>query len=122
MTSSDHFNDEGTAEFNGIGETSVGLCPGQEASAGLTGLFGFKSGQTIDRFASVRHRIGRAGAPILFEGAGHQKMETRRPRRVEGKSNHISTKITETKHFGAMISGFPSVHPDAGRSAVHRSD
>ncbi len=41
----------------------------QETSAELIGLFGYKSGRTTGKFASVRHRIGQTGAPILLEDA-----------------------------------------------------
>ncbi len=39
----------------------------QDARAELIGLFGYKSGRTVDKFASVRHRTGQTGAPILLE-------------------------------------------------------
>ena len=39
----------------------------QDTKAELIGLFGYKSGRTFDKFASVRHRTGRTGAPILLE-------------------------------------------------------
>jgi flavin reductase (DIM6/NTAB) family NADH-FMN oxidoreductase RutF/rubredoxin len=39
----------------------------QDASSELIGLFGYKSGRTENKFASVKHRIGQTGAPILLE-------------------------------------------------------
>jgi flavin reductase (DIM6/NTAB) family NADH-FMN oxidoreductase RutF/rubredoxin len=39
----------------------------QDVRAELIGLFGYKSGRTVDKFASVRYRIGQTGAPILLE-------------------------------------------------------
>lgn len=39
----------------------------QDTKAELIGLFGYKSGRTLDKYASVRHRTGRTGAPILLE-------------------------------------------------------
>ena len=39
----------------------------QDTKAELIGLFGYKSGRTLNKFASVRHRIGQTGAPILLE-------------------------------------------------------
>ncbi len=39
----------------------------QEAKSDLIGNFGYKSGRALDKFASVRHRTGRTGAPILLE-------------------------------------------------------
>ena len=41
----------------------------QDTKAELIGLFGYKSGRTLNKFASVRHRTGRTGAPILLEDA-----------------------------------------------------
>jgi len=40
---------------------------GQDAKAELIGLFGYQSGRAINKYASVRHRIGQTGAPILLE-------------------------------------------------------
>ena len=39
----------------------------QDTKAELIGLFGYKSGRTLDKYASVRHRLGQTGAPILLE-------------------------------------------------------
>ena len=39
----------------------------QDTKAELIGLFGYKSGRTVNKYASVRHRIGQTGAPILLE-------------------------------------------------------
>jgi len=39
----------------------------QDTKAELIGLFGYQSGRTVDKYASVRHRTGRTGAPILEE-------------------------------------------------------
>jgi flavin reductase (DIM6/NTAB) family NADH-FMN oxidoreductase RutF/rubredoxin len=39
----------------------------QKANAELIGLFGYKSGRTVDKFSSARHRTGKTGAPILLE-------------------------------------------------------
>jgi flavin reductase (DIM6/NTAB) family NADH-FMN oxidoreductase RutF/rubredoxin len=39
----------------------------QDAKADLIGLFGYQSGRTVNKFASVRHRTGQTGAPILLE-------------------------------------------------------
>ena len=39
----------------------------QDTKADLIGLFGYKSGLGLDKFASVRHRTGQTGAPILLE-------------------------------------------------------
>jgi flavin reductase (DIM6/NTAB) family NADH-FMN oxidoreductase RutF/rubredoxin len=39
----------------------------QDARAELIGLFGYKSGRGLNKFASVRHRTGQTGAPILLE-------------------------------------------------------
>lgn len=39
----------------------------QDTKSELIGLFGYKSGKTLDKFASMRHRIGQTGAPILLE-------------------------------------------------------
>lgn len=39
----------------------------QETKAEVIGLFGYKSGRTVDKFASVLHRTGQTGAPILLE-------------------------------------------------------
>jgi flavin reductase (DIM6/NTAB) family NADH-FMN oxidoreductase RutF len=39
----------------------------QDTNAELIGLFGYQSGRTVDKFASVRHRPGQTGAPILLE-------------------------------------------------------
>jgi flavin reductase (DIM6/NTAB) family NADH-FMN oxidoreductase RutF/rubredoxin len=38
----------------------------QETQAELIGLFGYQSGRTVNKYASVRHRIGQTGAPILL--------------------------------------------------------
>lgn len=39
----------------------------QDTKADLIGLFGYQSGHTLDKYASVRHRTGQTGAPILLE-------------------------------------------------------
>lgn len=39
----------------------------QNTKSELIGLFGYKSGRTLNKFASVRHRTGQTGAPILLE-------------------------------------------------------
>jgi len=39
----------------------------QDAKADLIGLFGYQSGRTLNKYASVRHRTGQTGAPILLE-------------------------------------------------------
>jgi flavin reductase (DIM6/NTAB) family NADH-FMN oxidoreductase RutF/rubredoxin len=39
----------------------------QDTKAELIGLFGYKSGRTLNKYASVRHRTGQTGAPILLE-------------------------------------------------------
>jgi flavin reductase (DIM6/NTAB) family NADH-FMN oxidoreductase RutF/rubredoxin len=39
----------------------------QETKAELIGLFGYKSGRDINKFAAVHHRMGPTGAPILLE-------------------------------------------------------
>jgi flavin reductase (DIM6/NTAB) family NADH-FMN oxidoreductase RutF/rubredoxin len=39
----------------------------QDTKAELLGLFGYKSGRTLDKYAAVRHRLGQTGAPILLE-------------------------------------------------------
>lgn len=39
----------------------------QDAKSELIGLFGYKSGRTENKFASVKYRIGQTGAPILLE-------------------------------------------------------
>ncbi len=41
----------------------------QETKAELIGLFGYKSGRTLNKYASVRYRLGQTGAPILLEDA-----------------------------------------------------
>jgi flavin reductase (DIM6/NTAB) family NADH-FMN oxidoreductase RutF/rubredoxin len=39
----------------------------QETSSELIGLFGYKSGRTLKKFADVPHRTGQTGAPILLQ-------------------------------------------------------
>jgi flavin reductase (DIM6/NTAB) family NADH-FMN oxidoreductase RutF/rubredoxin len=39
----------------------------QDTKAELIGLFGYKSGRTVNKYASVRHRTGQTGALILLE-------------------------------------------------------
>jgi flavin reductase (DIM6/NTAB) family NADH-FMN oxidoreductase RutF/rubredoxin len=39
----------------------------QDTSAELIGLFGYKSGDTVDKFGKVRYQTGQTGAPILIE-------------------------------------------------------
>jgi flavin reductase (DIM6/NTAB) family NADH-FMN oxidoreductase RutF/rubredoxin len=39
----------------------------QNASSELIGLFGYQSGRTVDKFATVRQRSGQTGVPILLE-------------------------------------------------------
>lgn len=39
----------------------------QDTRSELIGLFGYKSGQAVDKYATVRHRTGQTGAPILLE-------------------------------------------------------
>ena len=39
----------------------------QDTKAELIALFGYKSGRTLNKYASVRHRTGQTGAPILLE-------------------------------------------------------
>jgi flavin reductase (DIM6/NTAB) family NADH-FMN oxidoreductase RutF/rubredoxin len=39
----------------------------QDAKSELIGLFGYKSGRTENKFASVDYRVGQTGAPILLE-------------------------------------------------------
>jgi flavin reductase (DIM6/NTAB) family NADH-FMN oxidoreductase RutF/rubredoxin len=39
----------------------------QDTQAELIGLFGYQSGRTLNKYASVRHRTGQTGAPILLE-------------------------------------------------------
>lgn len=39
----------------------------QDTKAELIGFFGYKSGRTLNKYASVRHRLGQTGAPILLE-------------------------------------------------------
>jgi flavin reductase (DIM6/NTAB) family NADH-FMN oxidoreductase RutF/rubredoxin len=39
----------------------------QDTKAELIGLFGYQSGRTVNKYASVRHRTGQTGAPILME-------------------------------------------------------
>jgi flavin reductase (DIM6/NTAB) family NADH-FMN oxidoreductase RutF/rubredoxin len=39
----------------------------QDTKAELIGHFGFKSGKDINKYDSVRHKIGKTGAPILLE-------------------------------------------------------
>jgi flavin reductase (DIM6/NTAB) family NADH-FMN oxidoreductase RutF/rubredoxin len=39
----------------------------QDTKGELIGLFGYKSGREIDKYASVRYRKGQTGAPILLE-------------------------------------------------------
>jgi len=39
----------------------------QDASSETIGLFGYQSGSVADKYASVKHRIGRTGAPILLQ-------------------------------------------------------
>ena len=39
----------------------------QDTKADLIGLFGYKSGRTLNKYASVRHQTGKTGAPILLE-------------------------------------------------------
>lgn len=41
----------------------------QDTRTELIGLFGYKSGRAVDKFASVRHRTGQTGVPILLEDA-----------------------------------------------------
>jgi flavin reductase (DIM6/NTAB) family NADH-FMN oxidoreductase RutF/rubredoxin len=39
----------------------------QDTKAELISLFGYQSGRTVNKYASVRHCIGQTGAPILLE-------------------------------------------------------
>jgi len=39
----------------------------QDARTELIGLFGYQSGRAVNKFASVRHRTGQTGVPILLE-------------------------------------------------------
>ena len=39
----------------------------QDTKAELIGLFGYKSGRTVNKYATVRYRTGQTGAPILLE-------------------------------------------------------
>lgn len=39
----------------------------QDTKAELIGLFGYKSGRTVNKFDSVRYRTGQTGAPLLIE-------------------------------------------------------
>jgi flavin reductase (DIM6/NTAB) family NADH-FMN oxidoreductase RutF len=41
----------------------------QETKAELIRLFGYQSGRTVDKYATVRYRTGQTGAPILLEDA-----------------------------------------------------
>jgi flavin reductase (DIM6/NTAB) family NADH-FMN oxidoreductase RutF/rubredoxin len=39
----------------------------QETKPELIGLFGYRSGRTLNKYASVHHQTGQTGAPILLE-------------------------------------------------------
>ena len=41
----------------------------QDAKTETIGLFGYKSGEAVDKYASVHHRAGQTGVPILLEDA-----------------------------------------------------
>lgn len=42
---------------------------GQSAEMKLIGLFGFRSGRDVDKFAQVKHTVSEAGCPLLTEHA-----------------------------------------------------
>jgi len=41
----------------------------REATMPFIGLFGFKSGRNVDKFANVKYKTGASGAPIVLESS-----------------------------------------------------